>query len=130
MQIEGLPVVDATKPLTFTVTRRDTKRGDIKDPEACAIALACRRTLHSDSVRVHLQVTYIKVGTHWLRYITPNSVRTEIVAFDRGGMFSPGVYTLNPPKAAKKLGRKHVGRKPRGPNLNYHRTEGVRVAAR
>ena len=131
MEIEGLPVVDAINPLTFTVTPRDVERGRVNNPQACAIAIACRRELHSRHARVHLNVTYVKNKDHWLRYMTPRSVRTEIVAFDRGGLFAPGTYTLMPPILSTALGSGRSGnRNPLKPKKQYHRVVGVRARAR
>lgn len=130
MEIEGLPVVDAVTPLTFGVTQRDVDMGGVKAPEACAFALACKRKRHSSDVRVYLSVTYIKSRNCWIRYLTPHSMRTEIVAFDRGGTFSPGTYTLMPPGTARAVGARPKVRNPRGPRTRYHKTAGVRRSAR
>lgn len=44
--------------------------------------------------------------------IVPRSMRTEIVAFDRGGTFAPGEFRLAAPQPSKLLGKKSGGRSP------------------
>lgn len=130
MKIAGLPVKDAKRPATIRINRRDVNRGNKKDPGGCAAALACLREFHCTDARVHLGRTYVKMGNEWRRYQTPQSLRAEIVAFDRGGHFAPGEYVLGKP-SAKAMGKRqgsdkdtHKGkRKWRAP---YHVTVGVR----
>jgi hypothetical protein len=52
---------------------------------------------------------YILRNNYWVRYRIPQSVIREIVAFDRGGSFEPGMYALMPPSPAYRLGRVKVG---------------------
>lgn len=95
--IDGLPVIDAKKPLTIHVNKRDIDNAEKKDPAYCAVALACRRELHAVEVRVHLSRTYIRTNkSNWVRYFTPPAMRNEIVIFDRGGRFLEGEFTLSP----------------------------------
>ena len=96
MKIEGLPVVDSRRKATVNVTKADIKRGSRKKPEACALALACIRELDVDEALVHATRTYLRSGLKWKRYFTPNAVRSETIAFDRGGAFEPGQYELHP----------------------------------
>jgi hypothetical protein len=103
MKLEGLPVYDATEPITFTVTKRDANKGGIKDPESCAMALACKREQHSKDVRIHINYSYVLQKDHWLRYRTPACVGREIIAFDRGGTFDPGEYMLLVPFKSNRL---------------------------
>lgn len=104
--LEGFPVKDAKKPIVLHITKSDITKGAKKNPEACAAALACEREYHIDEARVHLSRTYLRKGKKWTRYMTPKALRTEIVAFDRGGTFEPGDYVLANPNPAKKLGAK------------------------
>ena len=95
--IDGLPVIDAKKPLTIHVNKKDIDNAEKKDPAYCAVALACRRELHAVEVRVHLSRTYIRTNkSNWVRYFTPPAMRNEIVIFDRGGRFLEGEFTLSP----------------------------------
>ncbi len=93
----GLRSVSARKPLTFTVTKKDTARGIVKDPECCALALACRR------VDPEVKAAYFFKSTAWLqyedklvRYALPNVLQKEIVSFDRSGIMAAGEYHLAP----------------------------------
>ena len=104
MKLNGLPVFDATEPLPFSVTNRDINRGGTKEPDSCAIALACKRKTHCKDVRIHLSYSYLLEGDHWVRYRTPACISREIVAFDRGGSFDPGEYTLLVPYKSDRLG--------------------------
>lgn len=137
--IEGLPVVDATEPLLIHVRAIDIKGASKKKPGDCAIARACRRELRKGNVRVvearvHLSRTYLLLdganGTRgWLRYMTPQAARDEIIAFDRGGSFAPGEITFKPPRPAEKLGasrKRHPDSPPRPQRGPVHIVKDVR----
>jgi hypothetical protein len=116
MKISGLPVFDAREPISFSVTKRDINRGGVREPDSCAIALACKREFHSKDVRIHLTYSYLLEKDHWLRYRTPSCITREIVAFDRGGTFEPGEYTLLVPFKSDRIGilkplRKHYNKR-------------------
>lgn len=96
MEINGKKVVDATTPLKLEIKETDCEKGKTKDPGSCAAARAIMRDYDVQSARVHVGVSYVEQKDCWLRYRTPGSLRTEIVAFDRGGEFEPGNYTLAP----------------------------------
>ena len=114
-QIEGLPVIDAKRQLTVTVTKRDIARGVKMTPDKCAMARACYRELNCLEVRVYRTRCYIRTNDHnWVRYITPRSLRDETIAYDRGGRMMPGMHTLTPPTGTYKLGQPHRGGKPTG----------------
>lgn len=108
MRIGGIKVVDATRPLPVRVTKLDCTKGDNKNPGSCAAARALLREPGCVEARVHLGRTYIKVTKgreqKWLRYNTPESIRGEIIAFDRGAQFTPGEYILRPMSPASRLG--------------------------
>jgi hypothetical protein len=108
VKISGIPVVDSTKPLKITITKADVKRGQTKDSGACAAAIAIKREMHATDARVHIGRTYVKTSDRWLRFETPPSLRSEIIAFDRGGEFEPGEHTL------KKLRPSHFSSKRQG----------------
>jgi hypothetical protein len=98
MEINGKKVVDATKPVLIHITERDATDGDNKNPSGCAAARAVKRDLpECVSARVHIGRVYVETPKRWIRYETPDALRTEIVAFDRGGTFQPGAYKLQVP---------------------------------
>lgn len=98
MEINGKKVVDATKPISIHITKRDTTDGANKDPGACAAARAVKRDVpECVNARVHIGRVYVETEKKWIRYETPDALRTEIIAFDRGGSFSPGDYKLQVP---------------------------------
>ena len=97
MEIAGKKVVDARKPVTINSTPRDVATGDNKNPSACAAARAARHSIpECISARVHIGRVYIEQKDKWVRFNTPDSLRAEIIAFDRGGSFQPGEYVLRP----------------------------------
>ncbi len=136
MKINGLKVVDPKGKITLHITASDVAKGNTKDPAACAAARCIMREVpECVEARVHLGRTYIKTKDKWLRYTTPRSLRSEIIAFDRGGKFEPGTYSLSPMTPSNRLGKKtyatsNVGRmKPKHlqkPRAKPHTVTGVR----
>jgi len=139
--VEGIPVVDARKPMTIEISPDDVKRGANKSPDSCAVARACMRQIGAAiATKVHLSRTYVKFkdkdGTiKWMRFGTPVSIRSEIVGFDRGGTFEPGVYTFAPVQPSVRFGtkRKRYDHRTRGPRAGKpskrskpHYTQNVR----
>ena len=133
-QIDGFPVVDAKASLKLEVTSADCKLATRKNPGCCAVAKACGRELKITGVRVHLSRLYLLAGKTWTRYIVHNSLRSEIIAFDRGGKFQPGIYTFAAPNPSKLIGSKIKN----GPRLTkgkpltvriYKSVQGVRASA-
>lgn len=110
LAIDGIPVTDAKHPITLTITDKDCRGGDPKRPDTCAAARAIRRQEGVADVRVHLGRIYLRQNKgNWQRFKTPESMRNEIIAFDRGGAFNPGTYELSPipPNEQKKRGKAH-----------------------
>lgn len=108
--IDGLPVFDAKRPLKVEVKASDVAKADLKKPNSCAVAQACYRATHAHEVRVHLGRVYVRTNnTNWQRFVTPKDMRTEIIAFDRGGEFEPGEFLLNVPPPSKKVTGKRQG---------------------
>ena len=134
-QIDGLPVIDAKKPLKIEVTRADCQLATRKNPGCCAVAKACGRELKIKGVRVHLSRLYLLAGKTWTRYLVHSSLRSEIIAFDRGGKFQPGTYTFQAPNPNKRLGSGSGGKvKNRGTGKtkaprSYKSVQNVRAAA-
>lgn len=119
MKIAGLPVVDAKRRITIHISKTDVKNGKNKNPAGCAAALAVMHDIKScTQARVHLSRTYVKIGRKWIRYQTPDSLRGEIVSFDRGGGFDTGKYVLSPMPPANRFG-KHTGSQ-KGKNRPKH----------
>ncbi len=117
-QIDGLPIINAKRTIKVTVNKNDIGKSDPKNPADCAVARAIRREFHVKEARVHLGRVYLRANEgNWVRYFTPRALRTEIIAFDRGGTFSPGEYTLSPMSPSKAQG-KHQG----GPTKQQKKT--------
>lgn len=89
-------VVDAKGKLVIHITKSDVARGNVKDAKTCAAAKALCRADDVEAAQVYIGRTYVKRAGKWVRYATPPSLRNEIIAFDRGGTFEPGDYTLTP----------------------------------
>jgi len=65
-------------------------------------------------------------------YALADHLRTELVAFDRGGRMMPGDFIILAPKGSQRLGRhKPTGPKRRSgkPRRKWHLTESVRERA-
>lgn len=109
---EGMPVIDAKHDMTIHITKRDIRLADSKSPGSCAAALALNRKF--PEAHVHLGRVYIRSNKgNWQRYVTPKNLRTELVAFDRGGTFEAGEYTLTAPHPSQRLRFKKTGPKKR-----------------
>lgn len=106
MKIKGRPVTTPRKPIMITITPSDVRQGAERNADACAAAVALCRQLHCDEAKVHLSRTYIRKGATWERYNTPPALRSEIVAFDRGGAFMPGKYVLTPVSESQLPGKR------------------------
>jgi hypothetical protein len=94
MEINGKPVLNAKKPHKIEIKQVDITKASPKDPGACAAARAILREGTCLAARVHLDRTYIEHEKHWTRFRTPESLRNEIIAIDRGGAFYPGTHEL------------------------------------
>lgn len=113
LEIDGVKVIDAKRPLTLIVTKDDVRKADVKKPDNCAVALACRRQFGATEARVHLSRVYLRTnGGKWMRYVTPRDMRSEIIAFDRGGAFETGEFRLMKVQASKLLGKRSGGTAP------------------
>lgn len=100
--INGLPIVDAKKAVKLHVTKHDIDHANRKKPETCAFAQSCLRLKGVKEVRIHLSRAYLRSNdSNWQRFLVSDRLRSEIVAFDRGGRFAPGEYVLQriPPSA-------------------------------
>lgn len=123
-------IVDATKPVEVSVNRRDCKVSKRLNPSECALATAAKRELKSDGVIIGMGTSYIIRGKQAIRFETPNSVKHEIISFDRHSDFAPGDYYLNPPSPSKKLGKHNkskTGGKYKSARRKFHKVARVRV---
>ena len=95
-RIAGRQIKNATKPLIITVKPCDVKEANIKEPSQCVMARAILRQEHTEA-RVHISRIYVKSKDgYWYRYGVPESLRSEIIAFDRGGAFLPDTFEVMP----------------------------------
>jgi len=130
--LEGLPVRDATANTVITIQPRDISHGKRNKPGECPAARACCRGLGATKALIYRTKTFLRNGKEWVRYNTPQSLRTELVAFDRGGRMMPGDFIILAPKGSQRLGRhKPTGPKRRSgkPRRKWHLTESVRERA-
>lgn len=96
MHIHGKPVRDATKKLNFEITLDDREKGELRSQTKCAAALAICRKCDCLSAAVCLSRTYVEYKKHWDRYLTPPSLRSEVVVHDRDGEMAIGNYHVDP----------------------------------
>lgn len=135
--IDGQPVHNAAMPVRLKITTEDIENGAPLNPNACAVALAAVRQLPGvTAAKAHLGCVYLRHGKEWRRYRTSPSIRTEIVAFDRGGKFWPGEFYLLPIPVGSLIRRirgqaasPSTKRKSPSKRRPVHHTEGVRETA-
>lgn len=121
MKIAGTEVEDANRKLVLKISREDVKAGALKKADSCAAAKALCRQEGCEAARVHFSRAYIKKGGKWLRFFVPPALRNEVLAFDRGGKFEPGEYTLTPVQPTVRLGaNKHYRDPERNLSINKH----------
>lgn len=124
-------VQDADKNIKIEVTPRDNSDSTIKDHKNCALAVACKRTLHADGVMISTRTAYIIHGKVAYRFRLPESVSREIVSFDRRAGFALGIYMLRAPGIYEQLGNPHTGKthnpSDRKPARFKHFTTGIRT---
>ncbi len=98
----------------------------------------------ADEVRVHLSRVYVRTGRKWTRYKAANGLRTEIIAFDRGGSFEAGEYTLKPSppsqrhtpeiaaqrKAWREENKEYLAQQMKARQKKRHQVKGIRPYAK
>jgi hypothetical protein len=125
--------VDASKPIEILVDADDCKKAERLNPTECALARAAKRELKADGVIIGMQSSYIIKGNVAVRFATPESVRREIVSFDRHQDFAPGEYYLTPKSPSMKLGknyhpdRNYKGGKIKDARRKHHMSARVRI---
>jgi hypothetical protein len=133
MEINGLKVIDTTRRLRLRISPEDVRKGKTKDPGGCAAARCAIRSIPGViAARIHIGRTYLQIRKKWVRFHTPQSLRTEIVGFDRHGTFEPGDYVLTPMQVSHRGNSKRKGgdqpRKATGKKRGkYHHVTGVRA---
>jgi hypothetical protein len=86
-------VVSGKKAIYVEVKPEDGK-GHKKEHTKCAMAAACTRELKLDTAIFARSTAYLVKGKVARRYKIGSAAREEIVAFDRSGIFTPGLYKL------------------------------------
>ena len=108
INLDGIEVRDGTGEIIIHITKRDAVTGRGK-PDDCAAAKACCRLDGVIEARVYRTRTFLlrKSGNKkfWERYRTPDAIRNELIAFDRGGRFEPDDYRMTPCAAQSAAGR-------------------------
>lgn len=126
-------VTDAHKSAVIEVTKADARPAGRNKHQDCAVAVACKRKFHLDGVVISRAIAYLIKKKTATRYLVPQGVQRELIAFDRGGKFYPGEYELQKPSGKQKLGsaypKKAViqdpGSRPRSKPRHY--TAGMRT---
>lgn len=129
-------VEDATDAIEIEVTKADAASKAVRNHQACAMAVACKRKFHLQDIIISRSVAYLIRRNVATRYILPEHVSREVVAFDRGGSFAPGTYTLNAPPLADRLdsprqevgGHQHTAAAGGGRGRAHHPTVDIRAA--
>lgn len=124
---EVTKVMDAKRSIEIGVTEADRSSGKGKEPGACALAKACKRSY--DGAIISVGVIYLVKGKKATRFRVPERVAREIVLFDRGHDFAVGQYKLRAPGSGERLGErknKPPHRKTNGRRA-HHKTTGIRV---
>lgn len=98
-------VEDAKDDLVVTVTPRDVSYAAKKAHSHCAMARACEREMSADAAVISVTRVFLIYGQKAVRYAVSQHTAREIVAFDRGGEFSAGDYTLRAPRPYEALGK-------------------------
>jgi hypothetical protein len=100
--------VDATRPLTFKITKAFIALAKCKDPSQCVVAQAVMALLGDffDGIEVGTNITKLYTPSKETRYSTPSSLRNAIRVWDKTGKWNlpEGEYTLLPVPPSDRLG--------------------------
>src|SRR5438876_9275760 len=102
-------ITDSTKHTIIEVTRNDASSKAVKQHDACAFAVACKRKFHLDGVIVSRTIAYLIKENKAVRFKLSPSIEKEIVSFDRGSGFAIGEYMLQAISKSQRLSAR-VGR--------------------
>jgi hypothetical protein len=135
-RIDGLPLIDASKPRLVTITNDDIRDAMPRDGDYCAAAMALCRDETIEDAYVYMGRTYIRFHNRWERYLTPRALRRQLISFDRKGVFDAGTYRLNAPPPTARLGngyqtayaQAHARSRSKARGI-VHRVKGVRPHA-
>lgn len=124
-------VIHATKPVLVDVRARDCEEGKSYQTDECALAKAAKRQFKADGVAIRLSDSFVIKGKTAIRFSTPDTVKRELVSFDRHKDFAPGSYRLSPARPNWANPRKKKsdggGGHTRNTNKVVHRTVRVRT---
>ena len=137
MQIDGSEVLDATSKMTLNISKTDVdqavRRKGQKDCWSCAAQRRAEQTPGVLGAAINLSICYIlrKKGRSavWYRYRTSVPLRTEIISFDRSGIFTPGEYDLLPILKSQIAYRSKKRPGPSGPPSIRRKAAGARPHA-
>lgn len=96
--------IDSDHVVEISVGQKDCKDAKKLNPAECALARAAKRELRADGVIIGLASSYVIKGKKAIRFATPESVKREIVSFDRHEDFAPGDYYLTPKSPTAQFG--------------------------
>jgi hypothetical protein len=123
--------VDAKLPVEVSVKAKDCSEAIKLNPSECALARAAKRELHADGVIIGISSSYVIKGKEAQRFDTPETVKREIVSFDRHQDFAPGEYYLRPKPPTARLGVQTYKSRNHGSKVVkrrvYHHSARIRV---
>lgn len=99
-------IIDAVTPFPFRIDDEDINKGNRKDFNNCAAVLACERVDGVEAAKIGKSISKLRIKGQWYRYKTPRNLLQEIIAYDRGGQFAPGMYELKVIKPSDQLSNK------------------------
>ena len=126
-------VVHARQPVLVDVRQQDCDEGKKLQTSECALAKATKRQFKADGVAIRLSDSFIIKGNTAIRFKTPETVKREIVSFDRHKDFAPGSYRLSAtPPDWDKPGKRHSegsggDKDTRRKHKHFHHTVRVRT---
>lgn len=85
---------DAMEPIRIEVSGQDRETSKRSDFTQCAMATALCRACKADGAFIGLSVAWVIFGTEAIRFDVPESVKREVMSFDRHDDFAPGFYHL------------------------------------
>lgn len=100
--------MDATKPLSFEITKKCCQLAKRRDSQGCVIAQALHASIGDLCEGIFVGSNIIKIVTsdRIVRYTTPYKIRKQIPDFDKTGEWNLplGQYTLQPVPLSRRLG--------------------------
>lgn len=90
----GIPIIEAQSRLLVTVTSQDIILAKKADSKHCALARAALRLPKVNAAYFFRSTAFLEYPDKMVRFLLPESVRKEIVSFDRAQIMAPGTYQL------------------------------------